>query len=212
MSASGKISHIIFDFGNVLYNLDFDLFYKNLNQLFSVAPLSKEMEKVLMDYETGRINTETFIWKIQHFTGTKVLPNKIIDLWNSLLIDMPFHRLKMLNRLAKKYTLCMLSNINELHIELARDYVEDHYHIQDFEKRFFHHHFYSNEIGFRKPEPGAYQFVLGELGVFPEKVLFIDDLPENIEAARDQGWHAIQHDPKNDIAQYIDHYLSSIEN
>lgn len=212
MPSNSAISHIIFDFGNVLFELDFDLFYHNLQKLFPVSPLSEKMKTALLDYERGRISTEVFLSEIQHHTSTYVLPNKIIEIWNSLLIDLPFKRLEMLEILAKDYKVCLLSNINELHINYARSYIAENYDIFNFECRFFHQHYYSNEIGFRKPEPELYQFVLNSLNVNPENILFIDDLQENIDAAKTLNWNAIRHDPQHDITEYIDHYLTLPEN
>lgn len=168
-----------------------------------------EIEHVLLQYETGKITTETFIWNIQHYTKTRIAPNRIIEQWNSLLVDLPFSRLEMLNRLARHFNISLLSNINELHIEVARKYVWENYGIQHFEQRFFHHHFYSNEIGFRKPQEEAYMFVKEVLDISPENILFIDDLQENIAAAKMLGWNTVRHDPSAEISTLIDHYLTS---
>ncbi|WP_240347237.1 HAD-IA family hydrolase [Curtobacterium sp. 24E2] len=46
---------------------------------------------------------------------------------------------------------------------------------------------YSHEIGVTKPEPEAFRIALDQLAAAPEDVLFVDDVPENIEAARAMG-------------------------
>jgi len=46
---------------------------------------------------------------------------------------------------------------------------------------------FSNEVGVKKPDPRAYELALAELGLAPEEVLFVDDNPENIAAARRLG-------------------------
>jgi len=43
--------------------------------------------------------------------------------------------------------------------------------------------FFSNEIGFRKPERESFMHVLDSLRINPEESLMIDDLKENIEGA-----------------------------
>lgn len=45
----------------------------------------------------------------------------------------------------------------------------------------------SGEIQIVKPDPGIYQHLLREYGLVPAESLFIDDLAENIEAARHCG-------------------------
>lgn len=45
----------------------------------------------------------------------------------------------------------------------------------------------SCELGYRKPDLRMYQYVLDELGLKGEETLFLDDYPENIEAAAELG-------------------------
>lgn len=49
----------------------------------------------------------------------------------------------------------------------------------------------SADIGVMKPAPDAYHAILDMLGLPPEACLFIDDLPDNIAAARSLGMHGI---------------------
>lgn len=57
--------------------------------------------------------------------------------------------------------------------------------------------FLSYQMGVRKPHPDIYRHVLQELGVSGEDCLFVDDLPENIHAAREAGIRAEQFIPEN---------------
>ena len=52
---------------------------------------------------------------------------------------------------------------------------------------------YSHEVGLAKPDPRAYQLLLDRLGVAPTELIFLDDLPENIDTARELGIQAILH-------------------
>ncbi|MEU1280910.1 HAD family phosphatase [Streptomyces sp. NPDC005805] len=49
---------------------------------------------------------------------------------------------------------------------------------------------YSHEIGVGKPDPRAYAAVCEALRVRPEDCLFVDDVPVNVEAAREAGMSA----------------------
>jgi putative hydrolase of the HAD superfamily len=44
-----------------------------------------------------------------------------------------------------------------------------------------------------KPDPRCYRLCLTELGVMPEAVLFVDDLPANVAGAREAGLFAHHH-------------------
>jgi len=56
----------------------------------------------------------------------------------------------------------------------------------------------SGEVRMIKPEPQVYAHLLERFDLRPEQSVFIDDLPVNIEAARQAGLHAILF---NDAAQ-----------
>ena len=50
----------------------------------------------------------------------------------------------------------------------------------------------SSAVGMRKPNPAIYHHVLSELGgIRPERAVFVDDMPANVEAARTVGMHGI---------------------
>jgi HAD superfamily hydrolase (TIGR01509 family) len=52
---------------------------------------------------------------------------------------------------------------------------------------------YSDEVGLLKPDPAIYRLTQDRLGVQPEEIVFLDDRPDNVEAAARVGWHAILH-------------------
>jgi putative hydrolase of the HAD superfamily len=51
----------------------------------------------------------------------------------------------------------------------------------------------SSEIGARKPSRRAYQVACARLGVAPEAAVMVDDLRQNVEAARRLGMAAVLH-------------------
>ena len=58
----------------------------------------------------------------------------------------------------------------------------------------FEHLFLSFEIGHCKPETGAFDIVLEGVSVLPADILFLDDMEQNIAAARRLGIKALQVD------------------
>lgn len=207
------IKAIVFDFGNVLYNLNEKLFKDNLSVLLD-ENLSEGYPKHLLDasyqYEIGKINTETFIWKIQHYKKGNLNPRSIINCWNSLLDHFPPHRWDFLDKLKDRYKLFLLSNINELHLDTVYKHIHKVHGQIDFETNYFDGVFYSHLLKMRKPDKEIYDFVEQMTGLNGRELLFIDDKMENVEAARLNGWNAIVHDPNNDIAVEFEGYLSSV--
>lgn len=55
--------------------------------------------------------------------------------------------------------------------------------------------FYSSEMGVMKPDPAFFARILRDLGLPGPSVGFVDDLEENVEAARSLGLRAVRHDP-----------------
>jgi len=50
----------------------------------------------------------------------------------------------------------------------------------------------SSEVGVRKPDPAIYHLTLDRLGgIAPERAVFLDDFPGNVEAASAVGLHGI---------------------
>src|ERR1022692_546633 len=52
---------------------------------------------------------------------------------------------------------------------------------------------YSHEVGLVKPDPRIYALLCAELSVSPDEVVFLDDVPQNVEAAYQFGIHGLLH-------------------
>ena len=205
---------IIFDFGNVLFNLDFkkclDTFYEVLGERWEIDGLPEDVKSALFKYERGTIGDEAFLWVFQQY-NTKAEPRNIVRAWNSILIDMPAHRFDMLTDLRADYNICLLSNINNMHLQWIHRYFRRTYDLMDYEERYFDKVFYSHHIHMRKPDDEIYNYVIDTLCVKqPEDILFVDDLKQNIAAAETNGWRGVVHNPKKDIAESIKLYLKEV--
>jgi epoxide hydrolase-like predicted phosphatase len=50
---------------------------------------------------------------------------------------------------------------------------------------------YSHEEGIAKPDPGIYELTCERMNLRPEEAVFLDDVEENIVAARELGFHGV---------------------
>ncbi len=200
---------LIFDFGNVLINLDypkcFSTFYKVLGQDFSKGLPDKTKEH-LFRYERGQINTEAFLWHLQQYKPEAEV-REIISAWNEVLGELPLSRLQMVAELRKNYNVVLLSNINDLHEKDIHKYVKNVLHIEDFHADYFDKVYYSHLIKLRKPDREIYDYVTSDLDVKPESILFIDDMEVNIAACKAAGWNGVTHNPEEDIINNISSYI-----
>lgn len=66
----------------------------------------------------------------------------------------------------------------------------------------------SHEIGFHKPDPEAFKVLEQRSGLKGRDILYFDDHPANIEAARARHWHASPIDPRQDTARQMRNILT----
>lgn len=205
------VANIIFDFGNVLFDIDLPKIEKGMRDLFG-ENFARAGERLRADhifqlYETGRITTDQFVSAIHHAAPPHPDPSEIIAVWNSIFLTMPPDRFELLLTLRKKYKVYMLSNINDLHARWIDDYMRREYRLEDFRPLYFDKVYYSHLIHLRKPDETAFQYVLADAEIRPEETVFIDDLLPNVEAARCCGIQGIWHTPDMDIQQRMASFL-----
>ncbi len=63
--------------------------------------------------------------------------------------------------------------------------------------------FVSSRLGMMKPDPRIYAHVVNETGHAPERMLFIDDSPANIEAALDAGWQGLCYNKAGKLEKFF---------
>ena len=88
-----------------------------------------------------------------------------------------------IRRMREDYTTAILSN----YFPILRDKVNHQWKIGDA----FDHLVVSAEVGVKKPDLRIFQIVLESVGCSPGQAVFIDDMIENIAAAREAGLHAV---------------------
>jgi len=203
---------IIFDFGNILISLDYEKCFAAFEQCtakkWNLDTIPDDISLVLRQLEVGHINTSTFCAAFRKY-NLDLTDQQIIDAWNNLLGTIPKNRFPFLKALRKNYRIAILSNINEIHEKHINQYLEKEHGITSFDD-YFDKIYYSHHIGMRKPNAEIYEFVTNDLRVSAHEIFFIDDLEENITAAKSFGWSGSVHDPKNKIEEKFEHYLKEI--
>jgi len=182
--AHDTIKTVIFDFGGVVATVDRekitgfirDSFHLNPEQLQSVLKAWKEV--------LARGADEHAFWTRFAANRHLMLPDAWFDELNRVktFVEIP-ETMQIVQALQKQgYQTVMLSNVQGYQSNAVKAFGYSHY---------FNPVFLSYEMGVEKPHPDAYKIVLQRLGVSPEAVLFIDNTPENVEAARKLGIESI---------------------
>ena len=102
----------------------------------------------------------------------------------------------LLKRAAQRLPLYAFSNTNGAHVEhFSQRYAAVLGHFREI--------FLSSRIGLRKPDAAAYDHVVKAIGAPAERVVFFDDLAENIEGARARGLTAVHVTSPDDVAEAL---------
>ncbi len=183
-------SWLIFDFGNVLIEIDPARSVAAFGTLGASGSLHLEAD-FFHDFETGGIRATEFRRALRGQLGRAASRSSLDAAWNALLLEIPPRTLQVLRSLRTKgYRLALLSNTNPIHIDEVRRRLGP-FGYGEF-ARCFERIFYSYEMGLRKPDPAIYAAVDRELGITkPKEVLFIDDNAANIASAAKHGWETL---------------------
>ncbi|MCL4482542.1 MAG: HAD-IA family hydrolase, partial [Bacteroidetes bacterium] len=144
--------------------------------------------------------------KIRNILPGNPTDHEIEDAWGAMLIDFPAGIINYLIELKGKYRLFLLSNTNEIHVRRFEQIFEDAFGYPI--SRLFEKCYYSNEIGFRKPNAEAFLAVLKDASINPAETLFVDDLQQNTEAAKTLGMKVL-HIEAGTLMERLPEYLES---
>ena len=186
-----NIKNIIFDYGNVIFMLDFaksrqawqQLGIENADTFYA----QKVQDNIFDGFETGEVTASQFRDYIRQITNNPQLTDEQIDhAWNSLLVGIPDGNHELLLSLKPKYRTFLLSNINAIHYSYIMEYLKNDFGFEG-NGHLFEKTYYSHLVGKRKPGAAIFEQLLTENNLIPKETLFIDDNPHNIAAAQKLG-------------------------
>jgi len=180
----------VFDLGNTVIKLAYERVIENIcrNASTNRDALVELLEKPggYRDLERGAVTFVDFYDFLCDKAGYRGTLREFHDIWSDFF-DGPMPGIEnVLDRVRKKYRVAFLSNSNEVHAEvIPRRYGA----LFTKDDRFvFSHRFHS-----AKPDPDIFLRTLEVVGALPRHVVFVDDLIENVIAARSLGIKAYQY-------------------
>lgn len=189
--------NLIFDLGNVLYDIDFVKMYDAFEALgiphFENHFTLNKSDPLFFDLEKGFINEDEFCAGFNALCKLNLPRHQIIDAWNSLLVGYRKESIDWVKTHNNKYQTFLYSNTNQIHY----DYFIPQF-TQDLGGQFenlFKTPYYSHKMGQRKPDPASFQFILDKEGLIAEQTLFIDDNEPNVIAAASVGLQVLHLKP-----------------
>ena len=181
--------NLIFDLGNVLYDIDFLKMYGAFEALgiphFENHFTLNKSDPLFFDLEKGLVNEDDFCVRFNALCQLNLPKHQIINAWNALLVGYRKESIEWVKAHNHKYPTFLYSNTNQIHYD---------YFIPQFSEeiggRFenlFKTPYYSHKMGQRKPDPASFQFILDKEGLIAAETLFIDDNEPNVIAAASVG-------------------------
>lgn len=204
------VSAILFDLGGVILNLDYNKTieaFKNLGRERIDALYSQAQQNAIFDrIETGEISINYFRDFLISFLGNEVNHEMVDEAWNAMLLDLPKERIDFLRTLKKEYKIYLFSNTNAIHLRKFQEIIQQQYANAELLEDIFDKTYYSHIIQKRKPNAAAFEYILKDLGLKAEEVIFIDDSIQHVEGAKSIGINAY-HLIDNDVINLLNEVL-----
>ncbi len=188
-ASSPPIRAVLFDFGGVISTFDVGIFLRRVasrseKSAGEIGALIYRSQLPVL-YESGRISSAEFFARLATLCGIRMSEEEFVSAFTEIFTPIE-PTLDLIRRLKGRYRLGLLSNTNEWHF---RGYIET---IPVFP--LFDAVTLSYEVREMKPGERIYRDALAKLGLPPESCVFIDDLEENVAAARKLSMRAIRYE------------------
>jgi len=179
---------IIFDLGKVLVRFDFGIAYRKLESIcpYQADEIPKRLvaTDLVTRLETGLIEPRDFVEQASQLLDLKVGYEEFCQIFSCIFTDILIPE-GMLEALARRYRLILLSNTNALHFHLLQEKYGQLL-------RHFHRRVLSHEVHAMKPHPDIYRAAVDAAGCRADECFYTDDILKFVDAARAFGIDAVQ--------------------
>jgi putative hydrolase of the HAD superfamily len=201
-----NIKNIIFDLGGVIINLDIKKTIEAFNRIshirFEDIYTQAEQSHLFDLLDRGKISGEEFFRKLKEEIRYKGSDKELFFAWNAMIGDVPEKRLDLLVEAKQNYNTFLLSNTNELHIDMFEHGLYQRHGVKNFED-YFDKVYYSCRVGMRKPDKEIFEFVLEQNDLKPEETVFIDDSIQHVQGAGACGINAYLLSPNMEVGDLL---------
>lgn len=195
-----SIDALLFDLGRVVLDIDFARVVQVWADHAGRSPADIVGHFSRGDayerHERGEISDEAFFAHLREALNLDITPEQFLEGWNAIFIGAMPGIAELLPRAAKRWPIYAFSNTNPAHVA--------HFSIAHAELLgHFSEMFLSSSIGMRKPEAESFNHVVTAIGVPAGRILFFDDLIDNIEGARARGLQTVHVTSPNTVAETL---------
>jgi HAD superfamily hydrolase (TIGR01509 family) len=186
---------VISDLGKVILFFDNHIFFRKMAEFcpYSAVNIAERVHwhrNLIRSFDTGTLSSKDFYREVTQRLKAKVDQETFFKIYNDVFsLNPPV--LDILTRLKGRHRLLLLSNTDVERFGFIRKTFP--------EVLIFDEYVLSFEVGYLKPHPQIYQEALKKAKARAEECVFIDDLEENIEGARNVGLDTILYGPQTDL-------------
>ena len=197
----GSADALLFDLGRVVFDIDFNQTLACWAGHAACEPAQlggrfSSRDEIYRRHERGEISDAEFFAALRTLLGIELSDAQFLEGWNAIFAGEIPGIEPLLARAAKRLPLYAFSNTNNAHVEyFPAIYAGVLGHFREM--------FLSSSIGLRKPDAEAYDHVVRAIGVPAARIVFFDDLAENIEGARARGLTAVHVRSPDDVAEAL---------
>lgn len=186
---------IIFDLGKVLVYFDFERGYRALEGVcpYPAAEIPKRLGEtdLVARFETGLVEPRKFVEEFSRLLDLHLDYDRFCEIWSCIFTHSLIPE-SMLEGLAARYRLLLLSNTNALHFAMLQETYGNLL-------RHFHSLVLSYEVRALKPQPEIFRAAMEQSGCLPSECFYTDDIAAYVGAARDMGIDAVQFESREQI-------------
>lgn len=198
MLLPGSADALLFDLGRVVLDVDFKKTLACWAGHAGCEPADLagrfSRDEFYQRHEKGELSDAEFFQALRTVLGIAISDAQFLEGWNAIFSGEMPGIAPLLARAAKSVPLYAFSNTNAAHVEhFSAAYAGV--------LGYFRELFLSSAIGLRKPDAEAYDHVVKAIGAPAERIVFFDDLAENIEGARARGLTAVHVTSSADVAE-----------
>jgi putative hydrolase of the HAD superfamily len=201
----GDVEALLFDLGRVVIDIDTTRAHRRWAELAGKLPdhfNGADAVQIIggdafRRHERGEISDAAFFAELRRVLQLDLTDDQFAEGWNAILVG---EMLGIRELLAGAQAACLplyaFSNTNRVHQAYFLTQFADL--LTPFRKIYVSH-----EIGARKPDAAAFEAVIHDMEIAPQRILFFDDSAVNVAGARSCGLQAVHVIAAGDVAQAL---------